>query len=113
MDFSLSQHQDQHPPALNSCSSVSGVVAESSISPHSTALADLSQLLQNQQAILLKVMQQQEEIKEQQTQFVKRLDGIESNVGAISSKVQEKGHNSKPKGSSRLPRDLTVSHQLL
>lgn len=68
---------------------------------------DLSLLVQQQQGMLLKIIQQQETLKENQTQYAERLDVIESALSKITSDNAEQ--NSKQQERSRLPKGLGVS----
>lgn len=66
-------------------------------------------LFQNQQAMLLKVIQQQDDMKEQYTGIGKRLDAVESTVTGLATQRVESGHNSDEEQSNKLPSDLKVS----
>ena len=70
--------------------------------------SDVHILLQQQQSALLKVLQQQDTILEQQSQFGQRLDDIEQTVTLLSNNnnANTVGRRSRR---VRLTRDLTVS----
>ena len=104
-DFSLSQpltgssqfnasreSAPEHHVAVNSQSSLSN---------------NLPQLLQNQQAMLLRMIQQQDEIKELQAQFGKRLEEVENTVSTLSVPPQTTINSGQHR--KRLPRDLMVT----
>lgn len=69
--------------------------------------SDFGIMLQQQQSMLLKVIQQQEKIIEQQAQFTDRLDGVEESVASFSSHSEES--TSKPAERQKVSRELTVS----
>lgn len=52
--------------------------------PNSSLPPDFGQMLQQQQVLLIKLLNQQEEIRETQKSFEKRLEGIEDRVASVS-----------------------------
>ena len=71
-------------------------------------LPSINQLVQQQQGMLLKIIQQQETLQENQTQYAERLDAIESTLSKMSQ-CRSAEQNSKQQERSRLPKGLGVS----
>lgn len=81
---------------------------------------DVTQLLQQQQVTLMKVLKQQEELQEAQKDFLQRIQLIEEQVQAIarssttpSSSSSPSTPVSTPKPKRRVPRSLSVSYVTL
>lgn len=76
------------------------------LGPPSTSV-DLNVLVQQQQGMLLKVLQLQEDLQKQQTQFVERLDVMETTLSGFSQ--SQCNNEPSTKGRTRLPKGLSVS----
>ena len=72
-------------------------------------LPGMNQLVQQQQGMLLKIIQQQETLQENQTQYAERFDAIESTLSKMSQ-CRSAEQNSKQQERSRLPKGLGVSY---
>lgn len=66
-------------------------------------------LFQNQQAMLLKLIQQQDDMKEQYSGIGKRLDTLEDTVAGLATQCKQSGSNSENQSNNKLPRELKVS----
>ena len=69
--------------------------------------SEWQRLLQNQQAMLLKVIQQQDDMKEQYSEIGKRLDTLEGTVEGLVTQC-EQGRNDVEDQNKKLPRELKV-----
>ena len=71
---------------------------------------NLSHLVQQQQGMLLKVLQQQETLQENQKQCVERLDVLEKTLSDVQLRHNKESGSKQQHERSRVPKGLGVSY---